>query len=105
MTTGFQESQSRLNKVTGSARMKRDEELVDLVVTRILIEARVAAIIDFVEDQNSANSTKNTEITKRGRDGERVINITNGQQFRSHQWRKFIENGSYKTGLLNFFVR
>ena len=56
--------------------MKRDEELVDMVVTRILIEARVAAVSDFVEDQNSANSTKNTEITKRERDGERE----------HHQW-------------------
>ena len=97
MTTGFQESQSRLNKETSSARMKRDEELVDLVVTRNLIEARVAAISDFVEDQNSANSTKRTEITKRRRDGERVIDITNGQQFRSHKWRKFKQTEVTKT--------
>ena len=56
-------------------------KLVDMAMTRILIEAGQAARIDFVGDQYTANSIKNTENNKRGRDGEIVINITNGQQF------------------------
>ena len=59
----------------------RFSKLVDMVMTRILIEAGRAARIDFVGDQYTANSIKNTERNKRGRDGEIVINITNGQQF------------------------
>ena len=59
----------------------RFSKLVDMVMTRILIEAGQAARIDFVGDQYTANSIKNTERNKRGRDGEIVINITNGQQF------------------------
>ena len=60
----------------------RFSELADMVMTRILIEAGEAARIDFVGDQYPANSIKNTERNKRGRDGEIVINIlTNGQQF------------------------
>ena len=59
----------------------RFSKLVDMVMTRILIEAGQAARIDFVEDQYTANSIKNTERNKRGRDGEIVINITNDQQF------------------------
>ena len=78
----------------------RFSELADMVMTRILIEAGEAARIDFVGDQYPANSIKNTERNKRGRDGEIVINITNGQQFCPRQWRKFMAKGSNKTGLL-----
>ena len=60
----------------------RFSKLVDMVMTRILIEAGQAARIDFVGDQYTANSIKNTERNERGRGGEIVINITNGQQFR-----------------------
>ena len=80
----------------------RLSELADM--TKILIEAGEAARIDFV-DQYPANSNKNTERNKRGRDGEIVINITNGQQFCPRQWRKFMANGPNKTGLLNFLAR
>ena len=83
----------------------RFSELADMVMTRILIEGGEAARIDFVGDQYPANSIKNTERSKRGRDGELVINITNGQQFCPRQWRKFMANGSNKTGLLNFLIR
>ena len=76
-----------------------------MVMTRILIEAGETARIDFVGDQYPANSIKNIERNKRGRDGERVINITNGQQFCPRQWRKFMAKGSNKTGLLNFLAR
>ena len=83
----------------------RLSELADMVTTRILIEGEEAARIDFVGDQYPANSIKNTERSKRGRDGELVINITNGQQFCPRQWRKFMANGSNKTGLLIFLIR
>ena len=83
----------------------RFSELADMVMTRILIEAGEAARTDFVGDQYPANSIKNTERNKRGRDGEIVINITNGQQFCPRQWRKFMAKGSNKTGLLNFLAR
>ena len=82
----------------------RFSELADMVMTRILTEAGDATRIDFVGDQYPANSIKSTERSKRGRDGELVINITNGQQFCPRQWRKFMANGSNKTGLLNFLV-
>ena len=81
-----------------------DHELADMVVTRIMTEAGDAARIDFVTDQYPANSIKNTERSKRGRDDELVINITNGQQFFPHQWKKFLANRNNKTGLLNFLV-
>ena len=48
----------------------RFSELADMVMTRILIEAGEAARIDFVGDQYPANSIKNTERNKRGRDGQ-----------------------------------
>lgn len=83
----------------------RFSELAEMVMTRILIEAGEAARIDFVGDQYPTISIKNTERNKRGRDGQLVINITNGQQFCPRQWRKFMANGSNKTSLLNFFVR
>ena len=83
----------------------RFSELADMVMTRILIEAGEAARIDFVGDQYPANSIKNTERNKRGRDGEIVIKITNGQQFGPRQWRKFMAKGSNKTSLLNFLAR
>jgi len=82
----------------------RFSELADMVMTRILTEAGNATRIDFVGDQDPANSIKNAERDKRGRDGWLVIKITNGQQFCPRQWRKFMANGSIKTGLLNFLV-
>ena len=82
----------------------RFSELADMVMTRILTEAGDATRIDFVADQYPAKSIKNTEKSKRGRDGELVINITNGQQLCPPQWRKFMANGSNKIGLLNFLV-
>ena len=82
----------------------RFSELADMVMTRILTEVGDASRIDFVADQYPAYSFKNTERSKRGRDGELVINITNGQQFCPHQWRKFLANGNNKTRLLNFLV-
>ena len=47
----------------------RFSELADMVMTRILIEAGEEVRIDFVGDQYPANSIKNTERNKRGRDG------------------------------------
>ena len=77
----------------------RFSELADMVMTRTLTEAGDATRVDFEADQYPANSIKNTERSKRGRDGELVINITNGQQFCPGQWRKFLANGNNKTGL------
>ena len=59
----------------------RFSELADMVMTRTPTEAGDATRIDFVRDQYPANSIKSTERSKRGRDGELVINITNCQQF------------------------
>ena len=64
-------------------------ELAEMVMSRILTEAGEAARIDFVGDQHSAFSIKNTERTKRGRDDQLVVNVTNGQQLCPRQWRKF----------------
>ena len=63
-----------------------------MVMTRILTEAGDATRIDFVADQYPAKSITNTERSKRGRDGELVINITNGQQLCPPEWRKFMAN-------------
>ena len=67
----------------------RFSELAEMVMTRILIEAGEAERIDFVGDQYPVISIKNTERNKRGRDGQLVINITNGQQLCPCQWKKF----------------
>ena len=64
-------------------------ELAEMVMSRILTEAGEAARIDFVGDQYPAISIKNTERNKRSRDGELVVNVTNGQQLCPRQWRKF----------------
>ena len=80
----------------------RFSELADMVMTRILTEPGDATRIDFVGDQYPTNSIKNTERRMRGRDGELVI--INNQQFFPRQWRKFMANGSNKTGLLKFLV-
>ena len=80
-------------------------ELAEMVMTIILAEAGEATRIDFVGDQYPPISIKNAERNKRGRDGQLVINITSPQQFCPRQWRKFMANGSNKTGLLNFLVR
>jgi len=58
-----------------------------------------------VGDQYPVISIKNTERNKRGRDGQLVINITNGQQLCPRQWKKFMANGSNKTNLVRFLVR
>ena len=76
----------------------RFSELAEMVMTRILIEAGEAERIDFVGDQYPVISIKNTERNKRGRDGQLVINITNGQQL-------FMANGSIKTNFVRFLVR
>ena len=75
----------------------RFSELAEMVMTRILIEAGEAERIDFVGDQYPVISIKNTERNKRGRDGQLVINITNGQQL-------FMTNGSIKTNFVRFLV-
>ena len=79
-------------------------ELAEMVMSRILTEAGEAARIDFVGDQYPAISIKNTERNKRSRDGELVVNVTNGQQLCPRQWRKFLANGKNKTNLLSFLV-
>ena len=80
-------------------------ELAEMVMSRILTEAGEAARIDFVGDQHPAISIKNTERTKRSRDGQLVVNVTNGQQLCPRQWRKFLANGKNETNLLSFLVR
>lgn len=57
----------------------RFSELAEMVMARLLAEAGEAARIDFVGDQYPAISIKNTKRSKRGRDGQLVVNITNGQ--------------------------
>ena len=80
-------------------------ELAEMVMSRILTEAGEAARIDFVGDQYPAISIKNTERNKRSRDGQLVVNVTNGQQLCPRQWRKFLANGKNKTNLLSFLLR
>ena len=83
----------------------RFSELAEMVMTRILIEAGETERIDFVGDQYPVISIKNKERNKRGRDGQLVINITNGQELCPRQWKKFMANGSNKTNLVRFLVR
>ena len=80
-------------------------ELAEMVMTIILAEAGEAIRIDFVGDQYLPISITNPERNKQCRDAQLAINITSPQQFCPHQWRKFMANGSNKTGLLNFLVR
>ena len=56
-------------------------------------------------DQYPVISIENTERNKRGRDGQLVINITNGQQLCPRQWKMLMANGSNKTNFVRFLVR
>lgn len=79
-------------------------DLTDMVLNRVFTLAGDAKRIDIIADhgQYPDISVKNTERTRRGRDGELTIKITSPEQLCPHQWKKAMFSGKSNTNLMHF---
>lgn len=80
-------------------------ELADVVLNTVFILAGDAKRIDVVADQYPDISIKNTERSRRGREGQMEIKITSPTQLCPRQWKKAMSSGKSKTSLMNFFAQ
>ena len=82
----------------------RFADLAEMLLTEILVLTRTATRVDFVADQYPDLSIKNTERSKRGREGQVLFAISSREQPCPRQWKKFMSNGTNKTRLMHNLV-
>lgn len=82
----------------------RFADLAEMILTEILVLTGTATRVDFVVDQYLDLSIKNTERSKRGREGQVLFAISSREQPCPRQWKTFMSNGTNKTRLMHFLV-